>query len=638
MRLPKILVLTGLTVSLLQLKAQDAPTNLVAEAEQEVQVIEVVASPITEYERIGKDGANQVIIGRPQLERLNATDLPTALRQVPGIAISRFNPIGAYGGADGGSFYVRGSGAARPGGEIRTFTDGVPRFSGVWEHPIMDIIPIDFADQITIARNPQPHHYPGTFGAVDVATRRRTTEGHEAELDTAFGRFNTFINAASVGGKMDLFDYYAGLSYKYSDGPRSHSAAQLFSTFARTGWELSEHDHIAYIYNYSDNWTEDPGRKGSPKPQRDQFGTQTHTHALRLDSDHDDWQGYTLVYFDLGKIRWHQDHLSPNAPGYSNTDWRNYGLRSLYDWQIHDLTLTAGLELWSDGGHTGNYPDSSRRRVWGFSKRFITAAPYLGAHYDFEITPEWTLTPAAGTRYYFSEDFDNEWAPHAALTLAREGLQFYGSYARGVHYPGIYMFGTSAATWRQLEAETSDVFEVGTVLQLADKWHLQTGYMHMDVKDRMDNTPPLGYVNSGRLQAHGAESSLHWYPLPELSFFAGGSYLDPRQRPASRMPSCTLSAGVSWQIWEYLRLDLDSQYVSTQYAYNSRTSPNPAALEKLDDFLLFNTRLALDLRAFCKLDGELYIALENFTHQHYEYFPGYEMPGILWYTGMKVRF
>jgi outer membrane receptor protein involved in Fe transport len=61
-------------------------------------------------------------------------------------------------------------------------------------------------------------------------------------------------------------------------------------------------------------------------------------------------------------------------------------------------------------------------------------------------------------------------------------------------------------------------------------------------------------------------------------------------------------------------------------------------LEKLDDYLAVNTRLSLDLRALCPLDGELYVAVENLTNRHYEYFPGYPMPGIMWYTGMKVKF
>ena len=63
----------------------------------------VTATPITHEETVSKDGAETVTIGRTQLAALNAQDLQTALRQVPGVTISRYAPVGSYGGGQGGS-------------------------------------------------------------------------------------------------------------------------------------------------------------------------------------------------------------------------------------------------------------------------------------------------------------------------------------------------------------------------------------------------------------------------------------------------------------------------------------------------------------------------------------------------------
>ena len=145
----------------------------------------VTATPITHEETVSKDGAETVTIGRTQLAALNAQDLQTALRQVPGVTISRYAPVGSYGGGQGGSVYVRGVGTGRPGGEVRMYVDGAPRESGVWGHPLMDSVPVDFAEAVSVHKNPQPGHYPGTFAAVDVTTRRRETPGEEAEVDLA---------------------------------------------------------------------------------------------------------------------------------------------------------------------------------------------------------------------------------------------------------------------------------------------------------------------------------------------------------------------------------------------------------------------------------------------------------------------
>ena len=110
-----------------------AATNEVAELPNVV----VTASPVTQEERVSADGVETVVVSRRQLDALNAGDIQTALRQVPGVTVSRYAPVGSYGGAQGGSVYVRGFGTARPGGEIRMYMDGAPRESGVWSHPLM---------------------------------------------------------------------------------------------------------------------------------------------------------------------------------------------------------------------------------------------------------------------------------------------------------------------------------------------------------------------------------------------------------------------------------------------------------------------------------------------------------------------
>ncbi|MFO7936159.1 MAG: TonB-dependent receptor plug domain-containing protein [Kiritimatiellia bacterium] len=601
--------------------------------------IEVSASPITDTEKVEKDGADSVIIGHEQMEDMSATDLPTALRQVPGVTISRYSPVGAYGGAQGGSVYIRGAGTARPGGEIKVYTDGVPRESGVWSHPLMDIAPIDFAERITIAKNPQPQNYPGTFGAVNIETKRRYKEGREGELDLAYGRFNTFFISGSAGGKVDLFDYYAGLSYKYSENGRSHSEAELRNYYARTGWQLAPEHHLSYIYQHTDNWVRDPGPENRKTPENDQFDTRTDTHIIRLETEHDKLNGYSMAYFENGRIRWHKDHLTDgniiSPPGYSNTDWENYGFRSSYDYRNDDLTLTASLDSWSEGGETRNIRESDNIRVWGYNGRFFTTAPYLGARYDFEIQDSWTLTPSAGCRYYYSSEFDDESAPCTALTLEKdEMIKFFLSHARGVHYPGIYARGVSPTTWKTLNAETMDTTELGSQIKLGEHM-LHLAVYRTEVENRIDSTSS-GYINTGEMTAHGIEGALHLYPHHDLSFFAGGSYSDSEDHPVSRMPETTASAGATYRITEYIRWSLDARYVSSQYAYSMRTV-NPE-LEKLDDYLLLNTKISLDLNLFCRQDGELYIALENLTDERYEYFPDYPVPGTIWYTGMKLKF
>lgn len=625
----------SLTTSLHLFSATSSETSSTNNAD-----VIVTASPVRAFEKVSPDGADTVTVGRQQLERLNAADLPTALRQIPGVTVSRYSPIGAYGGGQGGSIYIRGSGTSRPGSEIKIYTEGAPRESGVWSHPLMDIAPITFAEEVTVARNPQPQRYPDTFGAVDMKLRRRTTSGHEAEGRIIYSRHKTVLGDIAAGGKEGSFDYYLGIAGGHSSGTREHNHADLWNLYLRAGWELSPEDTVAYIYQRTDNKVEDPGPIGSPTPIRDRFDTITDTHILRYDHQSDLTSGYALFYYEDGSIRWRKDHLSDavitSPPGWSNTDWHNYGLRSAFDIQIEHLTLSAGLDWWSEGGNTRNIRELDRNHVFGYRGRFSTFAPLAGLRYEQPLRGNWTLTPAAGLRFYHTTSaFDDAWAPYAALTAKREELQLYLSYARGIHYPGIYAQGTSPNTWRQLDAEKLDTTSLGFRYDVGEAATLSASIYHSSINNRMESTA-AGLINSGDTSVNGCEIAAHIYATSDLTLFAGAAYANPRQRAVSRLPEITFSAGASWRITRYLHWDTDCQYVASQYAHSMR-SPNPM-LVKVDDFFILNTRLSLDLQALSRLHGELTLAIENVLDKNYSYFPGYPMPGAMAYAGVKVKF
>ena len=604
----------------------------------------VTATPITHEETVAKDGAEIVTVGRRQLAALNAQDLQTALRQVPGVTISRYAPVGSYGGGQGGSVYVRGVGTGRPGGEVRTYVDGAPRESGVWGHPLMDAVPVDFAESVAVHKNPQPGRYPGTFAAVDVATRRRETPGEEAEVDLAYGRFNTLLGAASAGAKEGAVDAYAGTAYKYSEGAREHGSAEMKNAFGRVGADLSETERLAFIYQRTDSWVEDPGVLHGVRPLRDRFDLATDLYTVRFDTARDALRGFSLAYVEHGAIEWRKDHLTDGNPlspaGSADTTWLNWGFRTRYEWNAwRDLWLTGAFDLADEGGHTANTRFSDGRRVFGFKGRFVTAAPYLGARYDFALDEDWTLTPSAGARYFFHDLYDDAWAPDAALTLDwRETVSLFVNGARGVHYPGVYTRAVAGDFARRtLDAEVMDVVSGGAKLALDERLDALLTLFHSEVSDRIDKTA-TGYVNAGSLRATGVEASAHWRPTDALAFFGGGTWTNPETHPVSRLPRWTFTAGGAWTVCDWLKWTLDGQYVGSMNAYSVRASADRADLRALDDAFVFNTRLAVPLEAFLPVTGEWYVSVENFTNQHYEYYPGYPMAGAMIWTGVKLTF
>jgi len=99
--------------------------------ETELTPIVVTANPIIDRVRIDGFSSTSAVVTESQLHDQNAFDLATALRRTPGVQISRYNPVGAFGGDQGGAVFIRGMGVSRPGSEIKTYIDGIPFYMGV---------------------------------------------------------------------------------------------------------------------------------------------------------------------------------------------------------------------------------------------------------------------------------------------------------------------------------------------------------------------------------------------------------------------------------------------------------------------------------------------------------------------------
>ena len=632
-----IVVLPLAATTVLPLRGETAATNSVAELEP----VLVTASPVAREERFTPDGAEVTFVGADQTARLTAQDLPTALRHVPGVSISRYAPIGAYGGAQGGSVYVRGTGESRPGSSLTIFQDGVPAVGSFFSHPLMDLNPIDFAESIEITKSPRPRTTPNSFTAIDMTTWRQRREGFSGEADLAYGRFSTLVGSARAGVKEGPFDFAAGAAYRYSEGKRHHNMAELRNAFTRAGAELTESDYITFIYRRAESKVQDPGAKGTPTPIRDQFETDMDSYAIRLDSDRDWMKGHSLVYVTDGRIRWHKDHISDtnlNSPyGWSKTDWQTWGYRGLYDFIVGDATLSLGLDEMVERGRTRTINEATGARTWdpGEKYQFLTS-PYVGARYDFQVSEDWTLTPSAGVRYHFMSDLHGEWAPSAALSFGTERFGVFASYARAVHYPGL-VFRANTVAWDGIDAETMDTFTLGFRAAPAEWLTLHASAFRNEIEDRFDLDAAGQYHNASDLKATGFEFTARATPNDDLAFFAGATYTIPDTHPVSRLPEATGVVGASWRFLTHFHLDADVEYSSSMYAYTVR-SANPSDLSKVPCFWTANLRLACDLKAFSPLDGEVYLAAENVFNRHYEYFPGYEMPGTMLYVGLKLKF
>lgn len=607
---------------------------------REAPVMTVVAPPLVMEERVTDYGGSVSVVGREQMDASGAYDLQSALRKVSGVTISRFTLLGAFGGADGGSVYLRGRGTGRPGADITIYQDGVPRKVGVWDHPLMDSLALDHADTLHVYKGPQPAVHSGTFGSVDITSRRRVTPGTETEISVMAGERQTLLMRMHHGGYQDGFDYYGGLAHQETSGHRPHSAAELQSVYARAGAPLGKGFSLSAQVMATDNQVEDPGRVGFPVPERDRFGTRTVTTSARLDYQSERLDGWMLAYYEDGQIRWKQDRIGDEGSpaGSANTDWENYGLRTMQRLRFAVMDVDFGLEAASEGGTFEN------RAVSGFvpfsyEDRYRTITPAAGVLTSVSVASHWRLQPSLGLRYYSHNVFSDKTAPYAGVVLQGKEWTWFANAARGVNYPGVYASGVAAATVDQISAETLDHIEAGVQWRSPQERLMLGMSLFRDETDNLLQWTPAGLVNAGSSDVQGVEVVAHVRPCERWALYGSLTVLDPSEDKTPRAPEWSASLGVLLSLTSRLNLYTDLDAVASQYAFNGRAGAGERIqAEKVDRYVLGNLRLSYQPSWFGKERVTLFAACDNVGDVTYETLPGYPLPGRFYSGGVKLAF
>ncbi|HSM50870.1 MAG TPA: TonB-dependent receptor plug domain-containing protein [Thermoanaerobaculia bacterium] len=636
------------TLALAAGMAQPAePPAAAAEAAEPAGTVEerivVVAPPIVEESRYDPHAGLVAEVGARQIEDLAAQDLAAALRRVPGVVISRYNPVGSYGGGDGGALFVRGVGTGRPGAELTTRVDGVARFVGVWTHPLLDLVGIDGADRIDVYRGPQPVLFGGmSFATVDLVPHRRHQEGIETRIGAAGGSHGTSAFTLRHAGRSGARDWTVAGGARESDGHREGADGRTRSLLARAGYELGSGWSVGLTLDAAAGRASDPGIQGSaPLPVRPRFETEGVLGILTLARRHGEGerarQGTLKLHFDDGAIDWRQWDGARGQAFTTLTDWTNYGLRLEDRFAVGargDLTL--GFEAERYGGRSREERPAGVVPLGDF--RFGNTALFAGYAHTFGERVR--FVPSAGVRYNESRDFGGDWGGQLALRVEGRAGEAWVRAARAFNLPGVWAavfyegYGRGGQ-YRDLGPELLDHLELGAARSFGEGLRVELSLFRNEVTDALrflpPPPPPPRWGNVGDYTAEGAELSLAARPLAGLSLFLGLTWTRTAPENVPYAPEWTGSAGLVWARGPW-RLSLDLQHLSAREAGNLRF---PGAPARLDAFLLANGRIAY---RFAGSGLELYLAGENLGDAGYEYRPGYPMPGANLLSGVTWSF
>lgn len=628
----------------------------------ELEITEVIANPIIEENHVDEYSSISSVVTEDQLRDLNALDLASALKRMPGVQISRYNPVGSFGGDQGGAVSIRGQGTGRPGSEIKTYIDDVPMYMATWNHPLLDLLPINGMQSITVYKGPQPQVNGNNFGSINLQTKTAVEEGTHGSGRLSGGFFGTLNEQADLQGKYGDLDFSLAQGYAMSDGNRENGFGELRNVMGKAGYQLNAHWRSEVSFLYADNKAGDPGQYGVTPPIGE-YDTIAGMVAANLSHEHGDWNGKFALYHNGGDGNWldQNAYFTGFADARSNlmTQYSMDGFRwkeQFSPWQ--GGTLLAGVDNeWLDGKVT-NYGAQTGNQVYQVeTPTFRLTTPYLALSHELALNKEWIMVPSVGVRFYDHSHYASKASPHAGVSFVSQDLTLYGNVSNGVNYPGIdaaanagalsnvpfpifsngYLPNFSADGWKNLSPETDDHAEVGLKATPFKTTQIDLSFFIDNIKNRYIFDLSQGvYSNYGSYWMRGLELSVKQELIADWTMFAGLTLLNPSIPNLPYTPEQAVTAGVNGPIGPLL-FSFDLQYQSRTWALNRSRNVNEVNDQRVEGFTVANTRLALPVQEMGK-KGEVFVSVENLFDNSYEYRPGYEMPGIWGQIGVAASF
>lgn len=624
------------------------------QAQIALDTMQVVAKPIIEENQLDAYASLSSIVTEDQLRDQNAVDLASALRRTPGVQITRFNPVGSFGGGEGGGVFIRGMGASRPGSEIKTYIDDIPFYMGIWGHPLLDLLPINGMESISVYKSPQPQVNGNNFASINLTTKRGIEDGIHGNARISGGMLGTFNEQIDVTGKYGDVDFTLAQGSSFSNGHRANADGQLNNIMGRINWQFDKHWSVGTQFIYANNEATDPGDNREPKPTiASGYDTEAGLFSINLAHDYDTVRGDIKIYTTLGSGDWFDiAQVNPWDPKDTLSNFHTAGVRAkeiFSFWQGSEITLGIDND-WLWGSVQDNFSTGAPSTVFT-TPTFSITSPYLAVSQSFQIHDDWAITPSAGVRYYSHSRFDDYVAPHAGLSISSDWLTVFTNYSRGINYPGLEAptlgnilqaaapsFNT---TWQTLAAEINDHVEVGFQVSPFDSTQIDVSLFLDMIQNRyIFAFPPHvdfpQFTNIGSYEMYGMELSIQQQIAEDWTIFTSLTLLDPSIDNLPYIPSYAVSAGINGKI-EELRINLDLQYQSETLALNRARNPAKENTDKVAGFVVVNMRTAYPIPLLGE-KGEVFVAVENLFDSQYAYRPGYPMPGIWGQVGFSASF
>ncbi len=624
--------------------------------EEPVELGQVVVTATKTEVPIKNIAASVTVITREEIEARQATEIPSLLREVPGLNVAQQGSRGST-----TTVFPRG-------GESNfnlVLIDGVKVNDAGGFFDFGDLS-TDNIERIEIIRGPHSALYGAdAMGSVIQIFTKRGKGPPRVEASFAGGNLNTFEEKISLSGSAARVGYSLAVGRTDTDGSLPINNAFGETTVSgRLDYQIEKALDLNLTVRYTDSSFEFP--TGGAGDRFDPLDPHQFSDRQRLVLSGKVGHSFTPWWQQTFQLGWYeQDFASKDqfdlccdfATLQSTNEERRFSLD--YFWNltaptVFDLSnlVTAGIGYEWEGfnqrtdGTDTPFPFSSSNKDSRDNKAF-----YLQDQLEWQKR----LFLTAGFRVDDNSKFGAEVTPRisAAYIVPISETKFRGSYGEGIKAPSfIENFGTGSPFVvgnPNLRPERSRSWEIGLdqplLKGLAD---LSVTYFHNRFRDLIafvGGSP--SFENVQKAKAEGVEFAARIRPGYGLTVAGTYTFLStkvlendiggtelPVGAPLARRPKNSGSLTID-QLWDRLHANLTVTFVGDRQDLDFRTFPAPrvtnpgyTTVDVAASYLLLKDRLRLrELTLFGKI--------LNLFDEKYEQIFGFSSPGITFLLGLR---
>ncbi|MDD5482742.1 MAG: TonB-dependent receptor [Kiritimatiellae bacterium] len=580
------------------------------------------------------------VIDREKIDVLNADYVMDAICAEPSVYVRRDN---IYGRQDTS---IRGLGSNMR--RIQTLIDGRPEKMSLFGCTVSQTLPLANVERIEVLRGPESVLY-GTDamgGVINIITRRRHDPGFETDGSIQYGSYGSLRGVVRHGGKIENFDYYAAYDHKQTAGYRPNGQYGADFGSLRLGQDLSDVWRLEAAGQYFADLGHDPGPENAPYVNNDTRQYKRGSWDASLSGKWDDSRFSVMAYQTFGNHNFNM----PSIDDYWHSRDYTLGAKTEYSRTIFEgdelkCVPTVGYEyqyLWARP--QDDWVEWARKNMPAKYMNFGSCVQQNNDLYAFnEMTwGRWVNT--LGVRGHIDNvDRSVEPLPHIGLLRhLTESTTLRAKAARGFRQPRfseLYLYPAHNETLKPEDIWGYDVGliqTVGSVLSVEVTPFCQQ--VHNMIQIVPNPTPPPQSINqnSGSFDMQGVELALEARPVKSGRLNLSYTYTDIDDAKTGNpyanrqgIPEHEVSFLAEYTV-KKLRLSAEVQYIAGLYDSDILSG---GAIAKVADYYVVNVKAAYPVVKYM----EIFAGLDNLFDKTYEQVPGYPLPGITGYAGLRMR-